>query len=138
MRPSHALLELTQIVDDRGSLLVAQANANVPFTIKRLFVLHDLAAGTSRGFHAHREQHQLLFMLAGSCTVIVDDGVERKFVRLDKPSMALHAPPMLWLELEDFAPGSVCAVLTSGEYDPHDYIRDRAEFDALTSSDTHG
>lgn len=131
-RPTHALTELAEVIDDRGRLLVAQANADVPFPIKRLFVLHGLAEGASRGYHAHREQHQLLFMLAGSCTVIVDNGATREAVRLDHPALALHAPPMLWLELEDFTPGAICAVLTSGEYDPQDYIRDRAEFDALT------
>ena len=40
---------------------------------------------------------------------------------------------MLWLELGDFAPGSICTVLTSGAYDEADYIRDRDEFEQLTS-----
>lgn len=113
-------------------LLVAQAHAAVPFDIKRLFVLYALPEGARRGYHAHREQHQFVVMLAGACEVVVDNGDTRETVLLARPSTALYAPPMLWLELGSFTPGAVCAVLTSGEYDEADYIRDRAEFEALT------
>jgi UDP-2-acetamido-3-amino-2,3-dideoxy-glucuronate N-acetyltransferase len=131
VRPTHRLVSLPDIGDEHGFILVAQAHAQVPFDIKRLFVLHRVAEGATRGFHAHRAQHQLLIMLAGRCRIVVDDGTDRTEVALDRPSLALHAPPMLWLELDDFSNGAICAVLTSGDYDPADYIRDRAEFDLL-------
>ena len=127
----HRLLEVPTIGDVRGKLLVAQANDAVPFDIKRLFVLYALPPGASRGYHAHREQHQFLMMLAGACDIIIDDGVAREMVTLNHPSMALYAPPMLWLELSNFTSDAICAVLTSGEYDEVDYIRDRSEFELL-------
>jgi hypothetical protein len=132
-RPVHRLIALPDHGDAGGRLLVAQAGAQVPFGIRRLFVLHDIAEGQARGRHAHRAQHQLLIMLAGGCEVVVDNGATRETVRLDRPTLALHAPPMLWLELGAFSPGAICAVLTSGDYDEGDYIRDREEFDRLTS-----
>lgn len=134
VRAVHRLIDLPDVGDERGFLLVAQAHAQVPFDIRRLFVLHRLADGAARGYHAHRAQHQFLIMLAGQCRIVVDDGANRTEVVLDRPSLALHAPPMLWLELEDFSRGAICAVLTSGNYDPADYIRDRAEFERLARS----
>jgi uncharacterized RmlC-like cupin family protein len=112
-------------------LLFAQAHAQVPFDIRRLFALYALPEGARRGSHAHREQHQFLMMLAGRCRVIVDNGERRVPVLLETPAIALYAPPMLWLELDGFSSNAVCVVLTSGDYDEADYIRDRAEFEAL-------
>jgi hypothetical protein len=74
-------------------------------------------------------------MLAGGVTVTVDDGKRRTSVRLDRPSTALHVPPMLWLELENFSTDAVCMVLTSDLYSEADYIRDRGEFLRLTEMD---
>jgi hypothetical protein len=128
----HTVIELPDIgTPERGSLLIAEAGKHVPFDIKRLFVLHALPDGAERGYHAHREQHQLLMMLAGASTIIVDDGKTRTPVRLDRPTAALYAPPMHWLELGDFTPGAVCAVLTSDVYIEADYVRDRTEFERL-------
>jgi dTDP-4-dehydrorhamnose 3,5-epimerase-like enzyme len=131
VRPRHRLVDLPQIGDDRGWLLVAEEEAQVPFDIRRLFVLHSLPEGANRGHHAHREQHQFLMFLAGGCEVVVDDGRVQHSVTLESCSKALYAPPMLWLELRNFLPGSICAVLVSGPYDEADYIRDRAEYRRL-------
>jgi len=130
-RPAHRLIDLPDIGDEDGYVLVAQAEAQVPFDIRRLFVLHRLPEGAVRGHHAHRAQHQFLIMLAGRCEAVIDDGARRTTLSLDDPTRALYLPPMLWLELGGFTSGSVCAVLTSGDYDPADYVRDRAEFEAL-------
>lgn len=130
-RPRHALVDLPVIGDERGLLLFVETHAQVPFDIRRLFVLFDLPVGAARGAHAHRRQHQFLMMLAGSCDVAIYDGEARTTVRLDTPARALYVPPMLWLDLNGFSPGSVCAVLTSDIYDPVDYVRDIAEFDRL-------
>jgi len=130
----HQLITLPTVGDARGMLLFAQAHAQVPFDIRRLFALYALPEGARRGSHAHRAQHQFMMMLAGRCRVIVDNGETRVPVLLENPSTALYAPPMLWLELDDFSSDAVCVVLTSGDYDEADYIRDRAEFEALVGS----
>ena len=130
-RSSPRILDLPNIGDERGFLLVAEQFAHVPFDIKRLFVLHRLPEDAQRAHHAHRRQHQLLIMLAGRCEAMVDNGEARTTLTLDRPDKALYLPPMLWLELSDFSAGSICAVLSSGEYDETDYVRERAEFEAL-------
>ena len=123
----HSLLELPEIRDSRGILTYAQEE-KLPFTIKRLFVLYGLEQGVERGGHAHKAQHQLLVMMKGSVLITVDNGKARIPVSLERPSQALHVPPMLWLDLTDFSSGAVCAVLASDVYDESDYIRDRAAF----------
>lgn len=132
MMPRHALLELPEIRDPRGLLTFAQG-ANLPFAVKRLFVLYGLAPDVERGGHAHKAQHQLLFMMSGSARITVDNGRARDTVLLDRPSRALHVPPMLWLDLADFTSGAVCAVLASDVYDEDDYIRDRDHFQRLVA-----
>jgi oxalate decarboxylase/phosphoglucose isomerase-like protein (cupin superfamily) len=127
MPAHHTLLELPKVRDSRGMLTFAQG-ANLPFAVRRLFMLYDLTPGTARGGHAHRGQHQLVFLMHGSAQVVIDNGKGRESVTLDRPSMALYAPPMLWLELSEFTPCATCAVLSSGDYDESDYVRDYAEF----------
>ena len=128
MPPKPRLIELPERIDARGALTFAQQGDHIPFTVKRFFALHGVVEGASRGGHAHREQHQFLVMLSGQATVTVDDGVGRTPILLDRPNLALYAPPMLWLELDGFSAGAICMVLTSDVYEETDYVRDRAEF----------
>jgi oxalate decarboxylase/phosphoglucose isomerase-like protein (cupin superfamily) len=127
MTARHAMLEMPQIKDTRGQLTFAQG-PHLPFPVRRLFVLYDLTPGAARGGHAHKAQHQLLFMMSGAAQVMIDNGHSRESVLLDRPNQSLYAPPMLWLELSEFTSGAVCAVLASDVYDEGDYIRDHALF----------
>ena len=128
----HRLIELPQHIDSRGALTFAQETDQIPFAVKRFFTLHDIAPGATRGDHAHKMQHQLFVMLAGAASFVISDGTSESTVRLSRPNHALHAPPLLWVELRDFTPGAACLVLTSDVYSEQDYIRDWQEFLRLT------
>jgi hypothetical protein len=65
-----------------------------------------------------------IFMLAGGCDVLLDDGRRRQRCKLDQPQRGLLVGPRIWHELENFAAGSVCLVLASHRYDEADYMRD--------------
>jgi dTDP-4-dehydrorhamnose 3,5-epimerase-like enzyme len=132
--PCHALITLPERTDMRGSLTFAQQSDHIPFAVKRFFAIYGLTEGVSRGGHAHRLQHQFLIMLAGKTVVTVDNGATRTPVTLDRPNLALYAPPMLWLELEGFSKGAVCMVLVSDLYAEADYIRERDEFLRLSEA----
>ncbi len=133
MRPTHRIIELRAVVDERGSLSFAQSPDDIPFQPKRIFMLYGIKAGESRGHHAHREQHQYLIMMHGRARVEIDDGAEKFVVDLSRPSQALHIPPMLWLRLDNFSSDAVCAVLASDVYTESDYIRDYNAFLAMAS-----
>jgi hypothetical protein len=131
---NHKLIDLPLRSDKRGSLVFAQQGDHIPFPVKRIFYIYDVPRGASRAGHAHRAQHQCLIMLSGSCHVNIDDGIDRSAVVLNSPRIALYVPALVWLDIDGFAAGSICLVLTSDVYDEHDYVRDYAEFRLLAGT----
>jgi len=129
--PGARVLRLPTLTDPRGALTVLEAGKSVPFPIERVYYLHGVPYGASRGGHAHRVLHQLLVALSGSFVVTVDDGHARRRHRLDRPERGLYLPPGLWREIEEFSPGAVCLTLASHPYDPSEYERD---YDAFLAS----
>jgi hypothetical protein len=134
MHSRHILVELPERSDDRGSLVFGQEGGLIPFPIKRFFAIYGVAEDASRGAHAHREQHQFLVMLTGQARVTIKNGCDTTQLSLDRPTLALHAPPMLWLELDGFSREACCLVLTSDVYRESDYIRDWETFSRLTAN----
>ena len=125
------LIPLAVNGDDRGRLVAIEGGSDLPFAIARVYYVYATTPGTVRGRHAHRVLDQLAVAVAGSCTMLLDDGQQRGEVRLDDPAMALSLPPMVWHEMSDFSPDCVLMVLANAAYDEGDYIRDHAEFTAL-------
>lgn len=126
------LLELQTLSNGGGSLTVIESDLDGLFPIRRVYYLHALAEGASRGSHAHRTLTQLMIAVAGSFHIQIEcGGVVSNFV-LRSPRQGLLIPPMAWRNLTDFSAGAVCLVLASGHYDEQEYIRDYAEFSALS------
>ncbi|KNE79401.1 MULTISPECIES: sugar 3,4-ketoisomerase [Streptomyces] len=122
------LITLEQHNDERGSLSVVEPENAVGFTVRRVYYLHDLQAGTWRGGHAHRSLEQLIIAVHGSFRLTIDDGFRRTDHLLDRPGIGMYIGPMVWRDLSEFSPGAVCLVLASGHYDESDYHRDYDEF----------
>lgn len=122
------LIDLEQHKDERGSLSVVESEWTAGFRIERVYYLHDLDVGSSRGAHAHRELEQLIIAVHGSFTLTIDDGRTREAIRLDRPGTGLYVGPMVWRNLSDFSAGAVGLVLASCHYDESDYYRDYDSF----------
>ncbi len=114
--------------DDRGMLIALEENKNIPFTIKRVYYMFDTKEGVRRGFHAHKTLKQVLFCPCGACTVMLDDGTEKEYIRLDNPREGLIIESNVWREMYDFTPDAVLMVLASDYYKEEDYIRDYNKF----------
>ena len=114
--------------DERGSLIALEENKNIPFSVKRVYFMYDTLEGVVRGKHSHKNLQQILFCVAGACTVRLDDGREKVDVRLDQPSRGLLIGPAIWREMYDFSEDAVLMVLASEYYDEADYIRDYEQF----------
>ena len=121
-------MELGKIDNNQGNLTVVQSELNVPFDVKRVFYLYDIPGGEARGAHAHKECHQFLVAASGSFEVVLDDGVNKRTVSLNRPFYGLHIPPGIWAAEQGFSSGSVCLVLASEKFDEDDYIRDYVNY----------
>jgi hypothetical protein len=121
------LITVPHFRDARGSLAVIE-RAEMPFPAKRFYYLFNVPSNSRRAGHAHFSEQELMVALQGSFTVTTDNGGGKTEFLLDRPDIALHVPPMVWHELHGFAPGSVCAVLSSAEYDEQEYCRDYEVF----------
>lgn len=117
------LINIPKIEDYRGNIAVIEKNC-VPFEIKRIYYLFDVPSSAKRGGHAHKEQFELLIPLSGSFDVVLNDGKQQQTITLNKPDIGLLIKSNIWRELENFSSGSVCLVVSSGEFIEEDYIRD--------------
>lgn len=116
------------VTDLRGNLSVGEFERTLPFRPKRYFIIFDVPSEHLRGEHAHRECDQFLVCVRGSCAVLVDDGTNREEFTLDRPTIGLHVPPMVWATEYKHSADSTLLVFASEYYDPDDYIRDYREF----------
>lgn len=116
------------INDIRGSLTVGEFDREIPFVPLRYFMVFDVPSRETRGEHAHRECHQFLICVRGSCAVLVDDGARRSEVVLDSPAIGIHLPPMTWGTQYKYTRDAVLLVFASHHYDNADYIRNYDAF----------
>lgn len=123
-----SFLSLEKNHEPEGNLTYVYNGVHVPFDIHRVFYSYDIPGGESRGAHAHRECHQLLVAASGSFEVVLDDGINRRTVTLNRPFYGLYVPPGIWAEEQGFSSGSICLVLASHPYEESDYIRSYDEF----------
>lgn len=128
------IIELPKISDPRGSLTFAETGKHIPFTISRVYYLYDVPVGAARGGHAHKELHQLIIPIAGAFDIHLDDGFSKKTMRMDSSHHGLYVCPMIWREIDNFAPASICMVLASHLYSEADYYRNYHDFIADTQT----
>ena len=123
-----SLFELNKVHNLEGNLTYIYQNVHVPFEINRVFYTYDIPGGESRGAHAHKECHQFIVAASGSFEVVLDDGVNKRTVLLNRPFWGLHVPPGIWSAEQGFSSGSICLVLASHTFSEEDYIRAYDEF----------
>lgn len=123
-----SLCELNKMHDIEGNLTYIYENIHVPFPIKRVFYSYDIPGGEDRGAHAHKMCHQFIIAASGSFEVVLDDGINKRSVLLNRPFWGLHVPPGIWASEQGFSSGSICLVLASDGYDEDDYIRNYDDY----------
>lgn len=122
------LQRLNEVRDLRGNLTAAEIGKDVPFEVKRYFVVYDVPSLEVRGEHAHRHCQQFLVALKGKVHVLVDDGNQREEFILDSPNFGLYMPEMTWGVQYKYSSNAILMVLASEPYDADDYIRNYEEF----------
>lgn len=123
-----SIVKLPKIHNRAGNITALENNVNIPFEVKRIYYLYDIPGGEGRGGHAHKELQQYIIAAGGAFDILIDDGVNKKIVHLDRPDIALHIVPGIWRELINFSSGAVCLVLASHKYNELDYLREYSSF----------
>lgn len=126
-----SLHSMPEVFDLRGNLTAGEFNRNVPFSPLRYFLVYDIPSTKVRGQHAHRNCAQFLICVRGHCSVVVDDGFVRQEYLMNKPTLGLFIPPLIWSIQYKCSQDAVFMVFASHYYDPDDYIRDYNEFRCL-------
>ena len=121
-------LKFPDLGDERGQLVVAEGELDIPFAIQRVFYIYGSDDTVVRGQHANRESEFVLINVAGSSKVMITDGDNKEIVELKRPMDGVYIPRMIWKEMYDFSPDSVLLVLASTHYDDSEYIRDFEEY----------
>ncbi len=122
------VVDFNELSDDRGNLVVIEENKTIPFPVKRVYYIYNSSPEVERGFHAHKTLQQLAVCVAGSCTMLLDDGRAKEEVLMDSPNKGTMVEPLVWHEMRDFSKDCVLLVLASEHYDESDYIRDYDDF----------
>lgn len=125
---SPHIINLPQILDNRGNLSFVEQENHIPFVIKRIYWLYDVPGGECRGGHGYKENEEFIVALSGSFDVILDDGNEKKAFTLNRSYYGLYVPKGLWREMDNFSTNSLAMILSSTDYDANDYVRNYDEF----------
>lgn len=122
------IVDLPKIADPRGNLSIIEQIKHCPFEIKRVHWIYDVPGGFDRGGHAYFETEEFVVALSGSFDVVIDNGEEKKTYSLNRSYFGLYVPNGMWRTMTNFSTNSLALVLSSTEYDEHDYMSDYEEY----------
>ena len=124
-------LKFPDLGDERGKLVVAEGELDIPFAIQRVFYIYGSDDTVVRGQHANRDLEFVLINVAGKSKVRVTDTNEEYVIELNRPMMGIYIPKMVWKDKYDFSSDSVLLVLANTHYDASEYIRDYWEYEKM-------
>ncbi len=112
------IIDINSVTEHDGTLYVTEVDNRVPFDIKRVFWVRDVAEGATRGNHATKKTRLILIPVAGSCEVVVDNGTSQEVFKMDTPSKGLFIEKMLWRQMRNFTPDCVMMALCDRPFEP--------------------
>ena len=112
------LVHIHKVTENDGTLYVMEDGNQVPFDIKRIFLVANVASGKSRGDHATKKTRLILFPVAGSCKVVVDDGEQKEAFIMNDPSTGLLIEPMVWRSMQEFTSDCVMMAVCDRVFEP--------------------
>ncbi len=108
--------------NDTGSLLPISLKKQIPFKVKRIFIIYG-KSGSKRADHAHHKCSQYLFPLFGSVNVTYQNKNGNFFKRLSFVNReGLLLKPKTWCKIKFNSNNSKLIVFCDREYEYYDYI----------------
>lgn len=123
------LIEIPTFTDERGAISVM--DKELPFQVRRVFWLHNIADGKDRGEHALLDSTEIIVAVHGSFVVDLDDTVSKTSVLLDLPDKGLVIRPGIWFRTHSYKNDGVSLILAEEEYARNKYTYDYEEFKRL-------
>src|SRR5688572_923000 len=96
-----AIIDLPKILDVRGNLSFFENSKQIPFEIKRTYLIYDVPGGEVRGGHAYEEQDEFIVSLSGSFDVIIHDSEKETKFSLNRSYYGLYIPSGYWRHMEN-------------------------------------
>lgn len=127
METTH-VVSLFKYLDERGNLSYIENQKDIPFLIKRVHWIYDVPGGETRGGLAYKETEEFVIALSGSFDVLIDDGIEKQIIPLNRSYKGVYVPGGYWRAISNFSTNSVALIVASTHYDSADAIRDYGEF----------
>lgn len=112
------LIDINAVTEVDGTLYVTEVGNRVPFDIKRVFWVKDVAKGATRGNHATKKTKLILVPVAGNCEVVVDNGHSQEVFFMDTSSKGLYIDEMIWRQMRNFSPDCVMMALCDRPFEP--------------------
>lgn len=113
-----------EIGDKTGKMIVLENNKTLPFDIKRLFYIYNVAPNEIRGQHANRNSSFVIICVQGSVTVKIRSYDEEETFKLKSPNEGIYLPKLIWKDMYNFSDDAVLLVLSDQFYDPNEYMSD--------------
>jgi len=121
------------ILDDRGRLVVVESNELGIKHFERLYCIVFEQQGVTRGHHAHKALQQVLIVLNGAVSIMLDDGKRRETLEITAESNArLKISKPTWREITALQDNTILAVIADMPYREDDYLRNYDDFIAYT------
>jgi hypothetical protein len=115
------IVKIKNIIDQRGYLTVFEKN--IPFKIKRVFVLSNLKK--NRGGHKHKKTILAISVFNGSCKIDIFFKKRKKTFILNKPGKCLIIYKNEWHLLRKISKYAIIVVLASQFFKKNDYIDEK-------------
>lgn len=107
--------------DQRGTLLPIELE-DIPFVVRRIFVISPGDAGEIRGGHSHRNGRQLLVCLDGEIEVSLQEAGCTHAVTLRPDGVSLIIEAGLWSQQTYASASSRLLVLSDQNFDDVEYV----------------
>lgn len=120
------LIDIPTFTDERGAISVM--DKELPFEVKRVFWLHHINEGQSRGGHALLEGMEIMCSMHGSFELELYDGVDTIKIVMDNPAVGVLICPGIWFSTHSYKDNGVSLILANEEYKRDRYTYNIKEY----------